>query len=113
VLLHQMLGNLLGNAFKYSAKGKRVEVGVELLGAPINQLRIVVADQGMGVPAVDIPLLFDSFHRAANAANVPGTGLGLAIVDRAVRAHGGLVAVRSIEGQGAQFELLIPLKATH
>lgn len=113
VLLHQMLGNLLGNAFKYSAKGKRVEVGVELLGAPINQLRIVVADQGMGVPVGDIPLLFDSFHRAANAANVPGTGLGLAIVDRAVRAHGGLVAVRSIEGQGAQFELLIPLQTSH
>jgi PAS domain S-box-containing protein len=111
-LLYQILGNLLGNAYKYSAVGKRVEVGVELLGTPPNQLRMVVADQGIGIPKDDLPRLFDSFHRAANAANLPGNGLGLAIVDRAVRAHGGVVAVRSVQGHGAQFEVLLPLQHT-
>jgi PAS domain S-box-containing protein len=111
-LLYQILVNLLGNACKYSAVGRRVEVGVELLGAPAHQLRIVVADQGIGIPPDDLPLLFESFHRAANAGSLPGNGLGLAIVDRAVRAHGGVVAVRSVQGQGAQFEVVLPLQHT-
>jgi PAS domain S-box-containing protein len=111
-LLYQILGNLLGNACKYSAAGRRVEVGIELLGTPANQLRLVVADQGIGIPPDDLPRLFDSFHRAANAGNRPGNGLGLAIVDRAVRAHGGVVAARSVQGQGAQFDVLLPLQHT-
>ena len=111
VLLRQMLGNLLGNACKYSKPGTSVEVNMQMqpasdLAKP--QLRIVVADHGIGIPANDLPLLFESFHRAANAVNLPGTGLGLAIVDRAVRAHGGHISVKSVEGEGTQFELLLP-----
>jgi PAS domain S-box-containing protein len=115
VLLRQMLGNLLGNACKYSRQDTSVEVSIGLrpasgLSADSSgpQLRIVVADHGIGIPADDLPLLFESFHRAANAVNLPGTGLGLAIVDRAVRAHGGRISVRSVEGEGTQFELLLP-----
>jgi PAS domain S-box-containing protein len=113
VLLRQMLGNLLGNACKYSLPGTSVEVSIEMQPAPSvgePQLRIVVADHGIGIPADDLPLLFESFHRAANAVNLPGTGLGLAIVDRAVRAHGGQISVHSVEGEGSQFELLLPWK---
>jgi PAS domain S-box-containing protein len=111
VLLRQMLGNLLGNACKYSRPGTSVEVSLQMWSAPgqaERQLRIVVADHGIGIPADDLPLLFQSFHRAANAVNLPGTGLGLAIVDRAVRAHGGQISVHSVEGEGTQFELLLP-----
>lgn len=115
VLLRQMLGNLLGNllgnACKYSKQGASVKVNIDMQSAPNGdepQLRIVVADHGIGIPADDLPLLFESFHRAANAVNLPGTGLGLAIVDRAVRAHGGRISVRSVEGQGTQFELVLP-----
>ncbi len=118
LLLRQMLGNLLGNACKYSAFGEQVDVTLEAVQgfeADATQpmlrpelLRIVVADRGIGIPKSDLPLLFESFHRAANAVNMPGTGLGLAIVDRAVRAHGGQVRVHSVEGEGAQFELLLP-----
>jgi PAS domain S-box-containing protein len=115
LLLRQMLGNLLSNACKYSPFGERIDVLMDRVALPGNalgaqawQLRIVVVDRGIGVPQADLPHLFDSFHRASNASNVPGTGLGLAIVERAVHAHGGSVSVHSVEGEGAQFELLLP-----
>jgi PAS domain S-box-containing protein len=113
LLLEQMLGNLLSNACKYSAFGQRIDVLIDRVAvvqpaAELWQLRMVVVDRGIGVPAADVPLLFESFHRASNAGNVSGTGLGLAIVDRAVRSHGGRVRVHSVQGEGAQFELLLP-----
>ncbi len=123
LLLRQMLGNLLSNACKYSPFGERIDVLMDRVAAPGSasrsasgsalssdawQLRIAVVDRGIGVPQADLPHLFDSFHRATNASNVPGTGLGLAIVERAVHAHGGSVSVHSVEGEGAQFELRLP-----
>jgi signal transduction histidine kinase len=71
-------------------------------------LRIAVRDQGFGIPESELPRLFESFYRASNAGHAPGTGLGLAIVDRAARAHGGSVLVRSELGQGSEFTLLLP-----
>lgn len=119
MLLRQMLGNLLSNACKYSPFGERIDVLIDRVAhhsdvaehsasSPAWQLRIVVVDRGIGVPPGDLPHLFDSFHRAANASNVPGTGLGLAIVERAVQAHGGSASVHSVQGEGAQFELRLP-----
>jgi signal transduction histidine kinase len=69
---------------------------------------MAVRDEGIGIPAQELPLLFASFHRASNAGTVPGTGLGLAIVDRAVRAHGGSVQVSSELGKGSEFVLRLP-----
>ena len=112
-LLRQILGNLLGNACKYSGFAGVVDLTVNQVMAANGAvqcpcLQLVVQDHGIGIPAHDVPLLFHSFHRAANADHIPGTGLGLAIVDRAVRAHGGSVTVDSTEGQGARFEVLLP-----
>jgi PAS domain S-box-containing protein len=109
LLLRQILGNLLGNACKYSRFAGVIDLSVDSVDvAQCPYLRLVVQDHGIGIPAHDVPLLFHSFHRATNADHIPGTGLGLAIVDRAVRAHGATVTVDSVEGEGARFEVLLP-----
>jgi PAS domain S-box-containing protein len=111
ILLGQIVINLVTNACKYSAVGQQVRVFVRSeAGALGQELVIDVLDQGIGIPADEMPLLFVSFHRASNAGTVPGTGLGLAIVDRAVRAHGGRVKVYSEVGQGSRFSVYLPWK---
>ncbi len=109
MLLGQMVMNLITNACKYSKEDTQVSVQVSRReSAQGTQLAISVRDQGIGIPAEDLPRLFESFHRGSNSNTVPGTGLGLAIVDRAARAHGGSVQVRSVLGQGSEFMLLLP-----
>lgn len=107
-LLRQMVGNLLTNACKYSAKGSEVRLA---WGRDEGRLRIEVADQGIGIPAADLPRLFETFHRASNVAGIQGTGLGLAIVKRAVDAHGGEIDVRSALGEGSRFIVHLPWHA--
>ena len=109
VLIGQMVMNLITNACKYSAQGTQISISVNQIDVQ-NQLflRIVVRDQGLGIPETELPRLFESFYRASNAGHVSGTGLGLAIVDRAARAHGGSVHVQSMMGQGSEFSLVLP-----
>lgn len=108
-LLSQMVINLITNACKYSAQGTQVSViAAQLQTAQGTFLSISVQDQGIGIPEKELPRLFESFYRASNANTIPGTGLGLAIVDRAARAHGGSVQVKSLLGQGSEFTLLLP-----
>ncbi len=112
-LFQQIIGNLVGNACKYSDAGTSVQVWLERVErdfAPWLLLR--VRDQGIGIPADDLPRLFDSFVRASNAGTVKGTGLGLAIVKRAIDAHGGRISVQSKIGQGSVFEVLLPWQAS-
>jgi signal transduction histidine kinase len=109
VLLGQMVMNLITNACKYSAEGTHVSVVVSQADSDAGMLlRLAVQDQGIGIPEQELPRLFESFYRASNASNIPGTGLGLAIVDRAARAHGGSVQVKSRQGQGSEFVLNLP-----
>ncbi len=108
-LFHQIVGNLVGNACKYSAAGTSVQVRLEQVGdGRATWLMLRVRDQGIGIPQADLPRLFDSFARASNAGSVKGTGLGLAIVQRALEAHGGRIEVRSQLGQGSSFEAFLP-----
>ncbi len=109
VLLGQMVMNLITNACKYSAQGTQVSLSASKSHEASGLfLRIAVRDQGLGIPEGELSRLFESFYRASNAGNIPGTGLGLAIVDRAARAHGGSVQVRSKLGQGSEFTLSLP-----
>ena len=103
-LLRHIIGNLLSNAIKYSPKGAQVEFRVF---AADGKMVFEVADQGIGIPAEEIPHLFEWFHRASNVGNIQGTGLGLAIVKSSVDLHGGSMSVSSVPDQGSCFTVTI------
>lgn len=106
--LRQVLINLLDNAVKYTPAGGTIRVAVAV-EQPWVHLRI--SDTGIGIPAEDIPFIFDRFYRVdkARSRKVGGTGLGLAIVRWIVEAHGGSINVESTEGVGTTFHLRLPL----
>ncbi len=105
-LLWHILSNLLSNAIKYSPQGGTVQL---TLSYEREEAVFEIADEGIGIPAEDLPHLFESFHRAANVGKIPGTGLGLAIVKKAVDIHGGKILVRSQVGGGTTFTVKLPL----
>lgn len=104
--LTQMLDNLLANAIKFTPGGGTVTA--ELAGDD-GQLRIAVADTGVGIPADEVPKVFDRFYRASTATAVSGTGLGLPIVQAIAEAHGGTVSVASDVGVGTTFTVELPV----
>ena len=106
-LLRNILGNLLSNAVKYAREGTEVQVRVH---AAEQALQISVIDQGIGIPADDLPHLFERFHRASNVGPITGTGLGLSIVKDAVTAHHGSIDVQSQIGVGSCFTVRLPIQ---
>ncbi len=108
-LLRHIFGNLLSNALKYSPQGGEVRFAVT---PEATHLAMQVSDQGIGIPAEEIPHLFESFHRASNVGHITGTGLGLAIVKNAVDLHGGSIHVDSQAGRGTCFTVRIPFDTT-
>ena len=105
--LDQVLINLLDNAIKYSPQGGKVTVQAVEEG---GMVRVSVRDTGIGIPAKDLPRLFERFYRVdeARSRDKGGTGLGLSIVKHIVQAHGGSVQVESTQGQGSTFSFTIP-----
>lgn len=99
--LKQVLVNLITNAIKYTEEGT-VKVIVE---EEDNFGRIIIGDTGIGIPAADIPRIFERFFRVDKARSraVGGTGLGLAIVKHIIEAHGSKVEVKSEPGKGSEF----------
>ncbi len=92
-LLEQVLVNILDNAVKYAPHGSRIGIAAVREGGFVA---VSVADEGVGVPAADLPHIFDSFFRASRGDRVaPGTGLGLAIAKAFTTAMGGRIAARS------------------
>ena len=75
-----------------------------------GEVEIVVSDNGMGIPANELPLLFQRFFRAeqATAGAIPGTGLGLAIAKAIVTGHGGRIRVESDCDRGTTFRIILP-----
>jgi len=108
--LRQALLNLVGNAIKYTAAGGRVHVTLAVDDA-LGTATIAVRDTGRGIPAADLPHVFDKFYRVKSHAadGTPGTGLGLAIVKSIVDLHHGRVRVESVEGTGSTFCVDLPL----
>jgi signal transduction histidine kinase len=108
-----VLMNLVSNAIKYSDATKAARfVEIFLSGATDDGQTICIRDNGIGVPAGDIPFIFESFFRASPEKDVQldikGTGLGLAIVAECVEAIGGKISVASVEGEGTAFDFWIP-----
>jgi len=103
--LRQVIINLLENALKFTPADGRLSVTLERTQ---GEAKLTIADTGIGIPAEDLPHLFERFHRGRNASNYAGNGLGLAIVKAIVTAHQGDVSVQSKAGDGTQMRVSIP-----
>jgi signal transduction histidine kinase len=103
------LDALLENAVRHTGNGDAIQLSVvrDYPGMPV---RIVIADAGDGIPADQLPYIFDRF-RTGQDEQSRGTGLGLPLVRAVARAHGGDVTVRSVPGEGSEFELTLPAPA--
>ncbi len=103
--------NLLSNAFKFTFVG---EISVGLTWAD-DQIQLTVQDTGIGIPEVELPRLFERFHRVegAQGRSVEGSGIGLALVQELVNLHQGAIAVTSIENEGTCFKVSIPTGTAH
>ncbi|MCB9452799.1 MAG: response regulator [Anaerolineaceae bacterium] len=104
-LLRQITSNLLSNALKYSPPGMNVTV---TLIEKDEHIRLVVADQGIGIPKDSLPQLFEPFYRAKNARNASGTGLGLSIVRDCVTRHQGKIEIESEIDKGTRCIVWLP-----
>jgi signal transduction histidine kinase len=131
--LIQVFTNLIGNALKFTPEGGRVQVEAQLAatckpsrGTHLNSaddrlsdasvagdgwIKVSVSDTGCGIPAEDLPRVFERFYQVDKSrASGRGSGLGLAIAKEIVVAHGGRIGVESVEGVGTRFTVEIPLR---
>lgn len=109
--LERVFGNLLNNAIKFSPEGGEITVRTWREATDDGHAwgMISVQDQGIGIPAPDLPHLFQRFRRGGNVANIGGTGIGLAGARQIVEQHGGALTVRSEEAHGSIFTVRLPL----
>ena len=105
-LLGILLLNLLGNAIKYSPSGSEVRLRIKCIGQACS---FEVIDQGCGIPADELPFIFQKYMRGRSVTSIPGAGLGLSLVFRIAALHGGSVEMESREGEGAHVTVIIPL----
>jgi signal transduction histidine kinase len=107
-LMVKAVGNLLDNAVKYTPEQGRIVIKADFDG---SVLRIEVSDTGIGIPAEDLPRIFERFYRVdkSRSREMGGTGLGLAIVKHIAKLHQGKVSVRSQPGSGSTFTIILPL----
>lgn len=105
-LLSLIVNHLVGNALKFSKQPIDLEVRSDH-----QRILITVCDRGLGIPAEDLPMIFDPFHRAQNVDTIPGGGLGLSIVKQSVELQNGTLSIKSELGQGTIARVELPIKA--
>jgi len=103
--LHQVVTNLLTNALKFTPAGGLVTIEA---GPADGQARLRVSDTGTGIPADELPRIFNRFWRGRQASTVSGSGIGLAIAAELAQAHGGQLTAASQPGQGTELTLTLP-----
>jgi two-component system sensor histidine kinase BaeS len=103
--LHQVITNLLTNALKFTPAGGRVTIAT---GADGTRAVLTVADTGPGIPADELPRVFDRFWRGRQATQTSGSGIGLAVAAELTVAHGGRLSAASPPGQGTRMTLTLP-----
>jgi two-component system phosphate regulon sensor histidine kinase PhoR len=103
--VEQIVVNLLDNARKYSPPGATVQVKIT---ADATAVTLSVIDEGIGIPAEELPRLFEPYYRASNVASHTGLGLGLALSRELARRMGGDVTATSAEGRGSTVTLRLP-----
>ena len=106
-LLTVAFRNLIENALKFSGADGRVEIRASEDG---RSIQVEIDDNGRGIPAEDLPHIFDELYRGENARDMPGSGLGLALVRRIIELHDGSVEVHSRTEQGTMFLVHLPLR---
>jgi two-component system phosphate regulon sensor histidine kinase PhoR len=106
--MEQVLVNLLHNAVKFTPPGGEIVVSA----AP-EEGRVIfsVRDTGVGIPAKDLPRIFERFYKADRARSGGGTGLGLSISRHIVETHGGKIWADSIQGKGSTFYFSLPVQS--
>jgi signal transduction histidine kinase len=110
--IERVLTNLVGNGLKYSPDGGDVTVRLGREQRHGGNLAVVtVSDEGVGVPARDLPHIFEWFHRGSNVGDVAGTGVGLPSAKLIVEKHGGTIDVSSHQGRGTTVTLRLPVQA--
>lgn len=105
----QVLDNIISNALKYSPDGGDIRFGLNVQG---DFLKVMISDDGMGIPKENVKRIFDRFYRADRARSraMGGTGLGLAIAKEMIAAHGGEIWAESEEGKGTTIFFTLPFE---
>jgi two-component system phosphate regulon sensor histidine kinase PhoR len=106
VWLEQILINIVSNAVKFSPSHTQVSLSVTASG---ENAEIRIMDQGPGIPAEDLPKIFDRFHRVSATAHREGSGLGLSICQELIHLHHGSISCESEPGHGSTFIIVLPL----
>ena len=103
------LGNLIKNAVAFSEPGGRVTVGAESVPGFVE---LSVSDEGIGIPSVDLPRVFERFYQVEShlTRKHGGMGLGLSVAKDMIEMHGGTIAVESAEGKGSTFSFRLPVE---
>lgn len=110
--IFQVFLNLIDNAIKFSDKEKNKKFVNITIEQKDDELRILVEDNGIGIPEEEKDKIFDKFYKIDRSLTyeVPGTGLGLSIVKEIIKLHGGIINVKSELGKGTTFEILLPIR---